>query len=444
MDSAVLDNEFFNINKLTVVASESYDSFAKELQREIVESLSDRPVMLTTDILVNTVLKNKAGEKFVFDNKSAMNLIIKFNKNEYLDEDYKITDKLIKDIENDTIQLPDELNDFRDSVCEMMQNIYTTANFKAAGNEKADNINVSFLKPNDNFAKKEFQDLWNKIKVKTVYEVDFDSDELIKKSINAIDRDLTVKKVIVHITAGEQKDKIDEKSLKALDSMKKQENLTEKADSLLGALKYDLIAEIAKEVNLTRKTIVKILQGLRADTFYNFRVNPESFIKEVSRIINSEKAATLINNIIYSKTDKTYSDDIFTINNFQGSLSDNILKVKRHIYDYLKTDYKTERDFANDLECGEILVYAKLPNDFKIPTPVGNYNPDWAIVFDSTDVKYIYFIAETKGSMESLQLKEIEKRKINYAKKHFDALGHKDIKYDVITTYQDLRDKVMR
>ncbi len=272
--------------------------------------------------------------------------------------------------------------------------------------------------------------------------MDFDSEELVKKSVGAIDSTLSVKKVIVNITVGEQKKIIDEANLKAGKSMVKLKNVTEKADSLLGAVKYDLVAEIAKETRLTRKTIVNILQKLRANTFYNFRVNPESFIKEVSRIINNEKAATLINNIIYSKTDKTCSDEIFTVNNFKGSLNENILKVKKNVYDYLKTDSKTERIFATDLESGEVLVYAKLPNDFKIPTPVGNYNPDWAIVFDTDAFKYVYFIAETKGSMESLQLKEIEKRKINYAKKHFDALGHADIKYDVITTYQDLRDKV--
>ena len=178
-------------------------------------------------------------------------------------------------------------------------------------------------------------------------------------------------------------------------------------------------------------------------TFNNFKVNPESFIKGVSNIINSEKAATLINNITYSKTDKTYSDDIFTINNFKGSLAKNILEVKKHVYDYVKTDSGTERTFATDLECEEVLVYAKLPNGFKIPTPVGNYNPDWAIVFDTDKFKYVYFIAETKGSMETLQLKEIEKKKIDYAKKHFEALGHTDIKYDVIDSYQSLKDKIM-
>ena len=444
MDASVLDNEFFNLNTLTVVASESYDSFAKELQSEIVESLSDRPTILTTDILVNRILKNDKGEQFTFNSQSAMDLIFKFREKGYVDSEYKITDKLIEDIENDRVEMPKELAPFKTEVCLLMQKIHGTTNFQASNNEKADNINEPILKPNDNFAKKEFQDLWKKIKVKTVYEVDFNSDELVKKSIGAIDNTLSVKKVIVNITVGEQKKTIDEESLKAGTSMEKLKNVTEKADSLLGAVKYDLVAEIAKETRLTRKTIVNILQKLKQDTFHNFKVNPESFIKEVSRIINDEKAATLINNIIYSKTDKTYSDEIFTINNFKGSLSENILKVKRHVYDYLKTDSKTERTFATDLESGEVLVYAKLPNDFKIPTPVGNYNPDWAIVFDTDTFKYVYFIAETKGSMETLQLKEIEKRKIDYAKKHFEALGHADIKYDVITTYQDLKDKVMQ
>lgn len=343
--------------------------------------------------------------------------------------------------------MPEKLKGFESCVAELMQNIYTTANFKAAENENANNINEAILKPNDNFAKKEFQDLWKKIKVKTVYEVDFDSEELIKKSTESINKNLTVKKILVNITSGEQQDKIDEASLKSGESMKKQKNITEKADSLLGSLKYDLVAEIAKETNLTRRTIVKILQNLRIDTFHNYKVNPESFIHGVVNLINSEKAATLINNIVYSKTDKSYSDDIFTINNFKGSLADNILEVKKHVHDYVKTDSKIERDFAKALEAEEVLVYAKLPRGqkgFQIPTPLGNYSPDWAIVFDTDKFKYVYFIAETKGSMESLQLKEIEQKKISYARKHFEALGHSDIKYDVIDSYQALRDKIMR
>ncbi|MCG2726269.1 MAG: DEAD/DEAH box helicase family protein [Elusimicrobia bacterium] len=447
MDTSVLEGEFFDVNKLTVVASESYDSFARELQNEIVESLSERPVKLTIDVLKDLVLNNDKGEKFIFDNQTSMDLIFDLKTKGYVNEAYQITDTLIKDISDKKYKVPEKLKGFETQVADLMSKIYTTANFKASENENANNVTADVLKPNENFAKKEFQDLWKKIKVKTVYEVDFDSDELIKKSAEAIDKNLTVKKILVHITSGEQEDKIDESSLKSGESMKKQKNITEKADSLLGSLKYDLVAEIAKETNLTRRTVVKILQSLRVDTFHNFKVNPESFIHGVVNLINSEKAATLINNIVYSKTDQSYDDKIFTINNFKGSLADNILEVKKHVHDYVKTDSKIERDFAKALETEDVLVYAKLPRGqkgFQIPTPLGNYSPDWAIVFDTDKYKYVYFIAETKGSMESLQLKEIEQKKISYARKHFEALGHADIKYDVIDSYQALRDKIMK
>jgi type III restriction enzyme len=446
MDASVLDSDFFDVNKLTVVASESYDSFAKALQNEIVESLSERPVTLTVDVLNNRVIQNEKGEKFVFNNQTSMDLILDMRIKGYLDERYHITDNLLIDVENKTYTLPEELNGFEISIARLMTSIYTTANFKATENENANNINEAILKPNDNFAKKEFQDLWKKIKVKTVYEVDFESQELVDKCVKAIDNNLTVKKILINITIGEQQDKIDEATLKSGESMRKEKSTSERAESLLGSLKYDLVAEIAKETNLTRKTIVNILKELKKDTFHNFRVNPESFIQGVSNIINNEKAATLINNIVYSKTDKAYDDSIFTINNFKGSLAKNILEVKKHVHNYVKTDSEVERRFAAELECEEVLVYAKLPggpNGFKIPTPLGNYNPDWAIVFNTDKFKYVYFIAETKGSMETLQLKEIEQKKISYAKKHFEALDHADIKYDVIDSYQSLIDKIM-
>ncbi|KJJ84585.1 type III restriction endonuclease subunit R [Candidatus Omnitrophus magneticus] len=447
MDTSVLEGEFFDVNKLTVVASESYDSFARELQKEIVDSLSDRPVKLTIDVLKDLVLNNDKREKFIFNNQTSMDLIFDLKTKGYVTEAYQITDTLIKDISDKKYKVPEKLKGFETQVTDLLTKIYTTANFKAAENENANNVAVAVLSPNENFAKKEFQDLWKKIKVKTVYEVDFDSDELIKKSVEAIDKNLTVKKILVHITSGEQEDIIDESSLKSGESMRKQQNITEKADSLLGSLKYDLVAEIAKETNLTRRTVVKILQGLRVDTFHNFRVNPESFIHGVAHLINNEKAATLINNIVYSKIDKSHEDSVFTINNFKGSLAENILKVKKHVHDYVKTDSKVERDFAKALETEDVLVYAKLPrgqNGFQIPTPLGNYSPDWAIVFDGDKYKYVYFIAETKGNMESLQLKEIEQKKISYARKHFEALGHADIKYDMINSYETLIEKIMK
>ncbi len=444
MDQEYLDNEFFEINTLTVVASESYESFATDLQKEILDSLSGRPTKLTADLFKDRKLTNVQGETFVFDENSSMDLIFAFKMKGYIDQDYKITEKLLEDIETKSLEISPELQPFTRELTEILLKVHETNTYKSSEDGNVDNIFERELKPNENFAKKEFQDLWKKIKIKTVYDVDFETEELIKKSIEAIDRNLEVRQVSVRITEGSQNEALSEEELKSGEALKKTSQQIQKTESILGATKYDLIASIATGSNVTRKTATAMLRGINIEKFNQFRMNPEHFIQEVIRIVNEQKAATLINNITYHKTDHSYDDEVFTINNFQGSLKENILEASKHIYDYVKTDSKVERTFTKDLEAGEVLVYAKLPSGFKIPTPVGNYNPDWAIVFDTAQVKYIYFIAETKGSMSTMQLKKSEKLKIDYARKHFEALGSADIKYDVISTYEDLRQKVLK
>ena len=444
MDKNILDNEFFDYNTLTVIASESYEEFAKQLQNEILESLSWRPVELTLDVINGFILKNNDWNKFTFDNSSATKLITKFTIKWYIDEDLKITDKLVNDIETNNFEVLDILEEFKEDLANKLLKIHLTDNFKASTNEKEDNIKEDILKPNDNFAKKEFQELWNKLKVQTTYEVNFDSNELIAKSIEGIDESLEIKKVIVNITEWEQNNIIDEESLKSWKSIVKIDTQIEKTEAILWTIKYDLIEELAKWTNLTRKTIVSILKWINIHKFNQFKGNPESFINKVIKLINEQKSSTLINNIIYSKIDKTYESDIFTINNFKGSLNQNILKVKKHIYDYVKTDSKIERQFAEDLENWEISVYAKLPTKFKISTPVWNYNPDWAIVFDKENIKYIYFIAETKWSMSSMDLKSSESLKIEYAKKHFESLAYSNVKYWVIDNYDNLLNEILK
>ncbi|MDD4290206.1 MAG: DEAD/DEAH box helicase family protein, partial [Patescibacteria group bacterium] len=410
MDSNYLEDEFFDINNLTIIASESYDQFARDLQKEILDSLSDRPIILSSDILKDRVLRNEKGEEFVFDSKDAMDLIFLFKENKYIDEEYRITEKLIEDIEKNVVVLPQGLSGFKKEVSELMNKIYSTSKLKDEITNDERKNNISEFKLTDNFQKKEFQDLWNKIKVKTVYEVDFDSEELIKKSIDSININLKVKKAKAIVTTGTQEEEMNEENLKNSSNIKKIGERVERVESLISDnIKYDLIDEITRGTILTRKSVVKILQGLKEDIFYQYKINPEDFIKQISNLISNEKAATLINSIIYSKTDNNYSDDIFTVNNLNGSLGDNVIEVKKHIYNYLKIDSDIEKKFANDLESGEVVVYAKPPRDFKIPTPVGNYNPDWAIVFDNNDFKYIYFIAETKGTMNTLEFREVEK-----------------------------------
>ncbi len=436
MDFTALENDFFDINKLTVVASESYDKFAKELQKEIYNSLSDRPVILKVDVL-KTKLK--------LSDNLAMDLLFDMKAKGYLNDNYQITDKTIDDIGNDTFEVPEKLTDKKKSIIDLVRSVHTSANFKVTENETS-SINEPILEPNDNFYKKEFQNLWNKIKVRTAYEVDFDSDEFINKCVKSIDEHLIVNRVLLNIIEIEQIDKIESEDLKSGKSMQKSVNgnITEKVDSFLGSVKYDLIAEITKECYLTRKTAVAILKNIKSKTFAKYKTNPENFIKNIIKIINDEKATTLINSITYSKTDKTYGDDIFTINNFKGVIGKNIKKVKRHIYDYVKTDSEVERKLTEDLESGEVEVYAKLPGGFKIPTPIGNYNPDWAIVFNKEKFKYIYFIVETKGSLDSLQLRAAEKTKIECAKKHFSSLSDKNIKYSVVKNYSDLKNILMK
>ena len=442
MDTETLGSEFFDVNTLTVVASESYDTFAKELQNEILASLSGRPTRLEVSVFKDLELVNKNGETFSFDEMTAMRVIMDFTQKGYIDNDFKVTDTLVEAIDKDTFTTITELENHKEEFATIITKIHEVDTFKASTNGKGENVPTE-LKVNENFAKKEFQALWNKIKVKTIYDVDFDTNELISKSVSAIDSQLKVRKVTVHIATGEQRENISSETLKTGGSFNKTKQQSYKTASILGNTTYDLIKEIGKNAHITRRTVTSILTKIKATTFGQFKENPEHFISEVSRLINEEKAATLINNITYHKTENVYSDDIFTINNFKGSLQENVLEVQKHIYDYVKTDSKIERKFAQELESGEAIVYAKLPNGFKIPTPVGNYNPDWAIVFDTPEAKYVYFIAETKGSMSTMQLKKSEELKIAYARKHFEKLGTENIKYDVVATYEDLTNKIL-
>lgn len=439
-DEITLGREFFDVNTLTVIASESYDEFAKALQREVLESLSDRPTKVTAKVLSGRILKNENWETFEIWEELAMDIIMDMKMKWYLDKDYNITDLLVKDIDEWNFQSIDEVKDFKDELAAIIYKVHTTANFKAVENANSNMPSTLYVK-DENFEK--FRVLRDKIKFKTTYKVAFDSEELIKNSIISINDHLKVKKVTIKVTTWSFAEQLSDKKLKEWTAMTKDEQQFIDTASVLWNIKYDLIWEIARSTNLTRKTVAEILQWIKHDKFEEFKINPEDFIRQVSELINNEKAATLISNITYSKTNEEFDEnEIFTINNFSWDLQENIMEVKKHIYDYLKVDSENERKFAENLESWEVSVYAKLPRWFLIPTPVWNYNPDWAIVFDKKDVKYIYFIAETKWSLSSMQLRQSEKLKIDYARKHFEALNNADVRYDVVESYEDLMNKL--
>jgi type III restriction enzyme len=197
-----------------------------------------------------------------------------------------------------------------------------------------------------------------------------------------------------------------------------------------------------------RKTVTAILTGIARDKITLFLDSPEEFIAKVTHIINSQKAAVVVEHITYAPSaEEPYSQDIFNMSRTSNEYS-RAFKAKHAIQDYVFTDGTAtdsiERRFAEDLDtAGEVCVYAKLPRGpkgFYIPTPVGNYTPDWAIAFKRGAVKHIFFIAETKGTMDSLNLRAIEQAKISCAKKLFNEMSTSKIKYHEVDNYQNLLD----
>jgi type III restriction enzyme len=441
IDDSIPGINVHDINVLTVVASESYDSFARELQKQIAETLSDRPRKANIDFFKDNLLTNENAQEIRIDENLARKLYQGFVRNNYIDEDDNLTEEYYQAVENGEVKVPDELKEHKQAVIDLVSMIYSESASPLVQNERDKNVE---LKVNDNFQREEFQKLWKKINVKTAYTVNFDTDELIGRCITALDKNLRITNISYQI-----KDGVLER-IESKEQLQKGEGFTEKVSEtgiVYGAVtlgvRYDLVAKLLSETRLTRRTIVNILTGIKKETFDHFKKNPEDFIIKTARIINEEKATTIIERITYNATDETYGTEIFTKNNLKGMLGENALAVDKHIYDYVITDSKTEKKFAKNLDISkEVSVYAKLPSGFFIPTPVGNYNPDWAIVFEEDKVKHVYFIAETKGSMNSLEFRGIEKAKIHCAKKHFEKISNNSVKYDAVDSFEKLLELV--
>jgi type III restriction enzyme len=297
-----------------------------------------------------------------------------------------------------------------------------------------------------NFKKREFQELWGRINHKAVYQVEFDSAELIRHCIHTLDTSLNVTVMQYLVEAGRQVVGLEVEQLEAGTGFKVSETKVEHSTVSAGStVKYDLLGEIAEKTQLTRRTCAAILTGIQPGTFAKFKQNPEQFITEAARLINEQKATVIVEHLTYDPLDGRYDSSIFTENQTAQDLSKAGDKLKKSVYEYVVTDSKVERSFVEKLDVSdEVVVYSKLPRGFFIPTPVGDYNPDWAIAFrdDTTKIKHVYFVAETKGSMSTLQLKGVENAKIECARKFFASLhakaDHGGVKYDVVDSYDSL------
>jgi type III restriction enzyme len=326
-----------------------------------------------------------------------------------------------------------------EQVFQLINSVFSSSQMPEIDNARSGKINPL----NSNYDKKEFQALWNRINRKAVYTVQFESSELIQKCVEGIDRELTVTRLRYVVQSGVQNTETSLADLESGEGFTLKSTSNETHDDVVDTqVAYDLVGQIVDHTALTRRTVSQILSRISSAKFSEYARNPEDFIAKASRIINEQKATVIIQHLAYDMLEERYETDIFTAERPKEDFS-KAVKVKRHIYDYIFTGSDVERAFVEELDTSvEVSVYAKLPKDFYIPTPVGTYNPDWAIAFKEGTVKHIYFIAETKGSMSSLQLRRIEEVKIECARKFFARLSTGQVKYDVVNSYSKLMELV--
>jgi len=431
-------------NVLTVVASESYKVFVTALQKDISESLSERPRVADEAYFTDKIL-SVDGENIVVTPQMAKHIYKYLLKNDYTDDNDHIAQDYHDAVKNETLApLPESLQPYKEQVLKLIDSVYSDAILPDIEDGRGAKTNPL----NDNFKKKEFKELWNRINNKAVYGVQFDSSELVDKCVQTLNKELRVAPLKYTIEAGEQEDKLDYDDLQRGETFRVTDRSTEiSRKSIHSAVKYDLIGKVAENVQLTRKTVAEILSRISNAVFDQFKTNPENFVSEATRLINEQKATVIIEHLSYDALSESHDIKIFTDGQSKQNFSKAGQPLKRHIYDYVITDSKTERKFVDELDkSAEVVVYAKLPKGFFIPTPVGNYNPDWAIAFEEGKIKHVYFVAETKGSMSSMELREIEKTKIECARKFFNEINRtidpRNVKYDVVDSYDKLMDIV--
>ncbi|MBK7991409.1 MAG: DEAD/DEAH box helicase family protein [Comamonadaceae bacterium] len=427
------------INVLTVVASESYKDFVTALQRDMSEGLSERPRVADESYFTGKVLKTTAGDVDVTP-QLAKQIYKYLLKNDYTDDKDRIADAYHEAKKEGTLAaLPPDLAVHAEAVFALIDTVFSDTKLPLPEDDRKAKTNPL----NSNFEKTEFKALWNRINRKAAYTVEFETPELVAKCVKALEAELKVSPMQYTVVAGEQADTATYDGVRQGESFKVTESTTDyHRASAHSAVKYDLIGRLADETQLTRATVPASCRASTKAVFSQYRTNPEDFMRKAARLMNEQKATVIVEHIAYDPTGETHTMDIFTQDKPKEDFS-KAVKANHHIYDYVFTDSKNERDFVRELDTSTaVVVYAKLPRGFFIPTPVGNYNPDWAIAFQEGKVKHVYFVAETKGSMSSMDLRKIEESKIECARKFFAKITSDQVKYDVVDGYGKLMELV--
>ena len=443
MDADVLGGNVHHVNVLTVIASESYDSFAKGLQTEIAEAVADWPKKVDRELFLDKVVRDTHGNESILSSDVASAILCAFVRSGYVGKAGELTDKYYEDKANGTVVVAQEVKEYAADVIAIVDSVYDS---KVMAPENARCNTVELHVDEEKLNSREFKALWSRIQTKSAYVVGFDTDELVKNAVTALNNKLRVPKIYFKVESGRMKDIQSKEALLSGTAMVRESSAHFKSDTKISVnrgVKYDLIGKIVEETGLTRKAVIRILTGIDAMVFDQFKDNPEEFIVKAASLINEQKAAAIIEHITYDVLDEKFDTDIFTRASVKGRIGTNAMKVEKHLFDYLIYDAANEKAFAEELDAAqEVAVYVKLPDGFYISTPVGHYHPDWAIAFREGTVKQIYFIAETKRTTNSMQLRLIEETKLHCAREHFKAISKEGVVYDVVDSYESLMQKV--
>ena len=439
-DESVLHGGVFDVNELTVIASESYNSFASKLQTEIAEAVADRPLKVQPTLFKDLMVTNARGEQKTLDEDDAQDIVFALRMKGYITKQGQLTPQYHEDKQQGKLDFGEDYNDYKEDIVKRLDSIFNPDSIKPEDARRVREARFDQKK----FARKEFQDLWRKINQQTYYTVDFKTDDLINRAVIELDAHLQVTEIRIKVVTGTMAEIKSRQQLLEGNAMMVNEAEAESVHELVGeGVKYDLIGKLVEGTGLTRKAVVNILQKIRPKTFNMFKANPEEFIIKACNIINQCKAIAVVEHIQYHRLNQEFDSDIFSAATLKGKLGVNALESQKSLYDIVVVDSKgIEMDFAKDLEVqNEVAVYTKLPGGFYINTPVGHYNPDWAIVFkEGTDIKHIYFVAETKGyrSDEVTDYRETERVKIECAKRHFETISSSSVTYGVVKDYEEL------
>lgn len=445
------ENLVHDTNILTVIANESYELFASNLQSEFDAIIAKRPKDASASLFNGKTLRDDSGMKaLTLNDMHAADIytglvlagLVDRNTKQLTDAYHSLNDdQKIEAVRN---AVGDLYAPFANNIQNILATIYDSSADKMITNaRRSEKLNLN----QEKYASTKFRELWDHINDKTSYTVEFDEQELINRCIDALNKNLRITKTEIIITEGVLKTLGKDKVEMYKNKIGKPIPISEITSD---NLEYDLITELSKSqsdggTSLTRKAIAEIMGRINPDVFALFKANPDEFIHNAIKLINGQKASTIVEHISYDKLNEKWDGgEIFINNDILGDYSRNLIDTpNHHLYDKLRYDSNIEKDFAEELDKSEsVEVFVKLPRKFYIDTPMGHYNPDWAIAFhDDAGIKHIYFVAETKGVSEGqldVGVKGVEKAKIECAKKHFAKISNGDCIYGVCDSYDSL------